>query len=178
MLLLRIQRVLKVSLKKSKRYQGYRIGIDTEDESLTVENPEGKQITRLVLEDLLDRLGATAHEFKRQYPRLDLGLHVKYYDPDGHLCDGIASTVGGGGLFVEQLHPLNVGTEISLELYLPASRNVIPTKAEVVWVRRGFLQKVSYPGMGLKFIAISDRDRAELTHFVNKFNQQRGFLDI
>jgi hypothetical protein len=169
---------MKVTLKKTKRYEGYRIGVDEKDESLTVENSEGKQIARLVLEDFLDRLGATAHEFKRQHPRLDLGVHVKYYDPDDHLCDGIASTIGGGGLFVEQLHPLNEGTEISLELYLPATRNVIPTKAKVVWTRRGFIQKVSYPGMGLKFITISDRDRAELMQFVSKFNQQRGFLEI
>jgi Tfp pilus assembly protein PilZ len=169
---------MKIKLKKSKRYRGYQVGINPEDESLTVEDIEGQQITRLILEDFLDRLGASAHEFKRRYPRLDLGVHVKYYDPDNHLYDGIASTVGGGGLFIEQLHPLTVGTEISLELHLPASRNVIPTKAKVIWVRKGFIQKVSYPGMGLKFIMISDRDRAELMHFVNKFNQQRGFLDL
>src|SRR3990172_1292513 len=102
---------MKVSLKKSKRYQGYRVAIDAEGELLTVEDAEGKQIAQLVLEDFLDRVGATAHEFKREYPRLDLGVHVKYYDPDGHLHDGIASTVGGGGLFVEQLHPMTEGTE-------------------------------------------------------------------
>lgn len=169
---------MKVSLKKSKRYQGYRVHINPEDESLTVEDAEGKQIARLVLEDFLDRLGTTAHEFKRQHPRLDLGVHVKYYDPEGNLRDGIASTIGGGGLFVEQLHPLTEGTEVSLELYLPATRNVIPTKAKVVWTRESFIQKLIYPGMGLQFITISDRDRAELMQFVNKFNQQRGFLEL
>jgi len=169
---------MKVTLKKTRRYEGYKVGIDEQDELLTIEKPEGKQIARLVLEDFLDRLGTTAHEFKRQYPRLDLGMHVKYYDPDGHLCDGIASTVGGGGIFIEQLHPMNEGTEVSLELYLPGSRSVIPTRARVMWVRRGFVQRVSYPGMGLKFVAISDRDRTELMQFVNKFNQQRGFVDI
>ena len=73
---------------------------------------------------------------------------------------------------------MNEGTEVSLELYLPGSRSVIPTRARVMWVRRGFVQRVSYPGMGLKFVAISDRDRTELMQFVNKFNQQRGFVDI
>lgn len=169
---------MQVSLKKSERYQGYRIGIDTEDESLTVEDSEGKQIARLVLEDFLDRLGAATHEFKRQFPRLDLGVQVKYYDPEGHLCDGVASTVGGGGLFIEQINPLSEGTETDLELYLPASRNLIPTRAKVVWVRKSFIQKISYPGMGLQFIRISDRDRAELIYFVNKFNQQRGFHEL
>jgi len=169
---------MRVSLKKSKRYHGYKVGLDETDESLTVENAEGKQITRLVLEDFLDRLGATAYEFKRRYPRLDLGMHVKYYDPEGHLYDGIANTIGGGGLFIQQIHPMAMGTELSLELYLPATRNVIPTKAKVVWVRKGFIQRVSYPGMGLQFIKISDRDRSEIMHFVNKYNQQRGFLEL
>jgi uncharacterized protein (TIGR02266 family) len=170
--------MMKFSLKKTKRFEGYQVGIDEEEESIIVEDPDGKQISRLVLEDFLDRLGANALEYKRQYPRLDLGLQVKYYDPDGHLCDGIASTVGGGGIFIEQLHPLNEGTEVSLEVYLPGSRSVIPTRARVIWVRRGFVQKVSYPGMGLKFVAISDRDRAELMQFVEKFNRQRGFVEI
>ena len=169
---------MKFRLIKTKRYEGYKVGIDEDDESLIVENPEGKLVSRLVLEDFLDRLGANGHELKRLYPRLDLGLQVKYYDPDGHLCDAIASTVGGGGIFIEQMHPLNEGTEVSLELYMPGSRNIIPTRARVVWARRGFVQKISYPGMGLKFVAISERDRAELIQFVEKFNQQRGFVEV
>ena len=169
---------MKLSLKRSKRYQGYRIGLDPEDESLTVENVEGKPLVRLVLEDFLDRLGATQHGFKRQYPRLGLGIHVKYIDLEGLLCEGIASTIGGGGVFVEQLDPLPEGVETSLEFALPASRNTITARAKVTWVRRRFLQKLSYPGMGLQFIAISERDRAELIHFVNNFNEQRGLKEL
>ncbi len=166
---------MKVTLKKSKRYQGYRIGINGEEECLTVENPEGRPVARLVLEDFLDRLGASSHGFKRQYPRLGLGVHVKYIDADGRLCEGIASMIGGGGLFIEQLDPLPEGAETSLEFSLPASKNMITARAKVAWVRRKFLQRLSYPGMGLQFITISERDRAELIHFVNMFNEQRGF---
>ena len=118
------------------------------------------------------------HGFKRQYPRLGLGLHVKYFDPEGRLCEGIASTIGGGGLFIEELHPLPEGCETRLEFSLPASRNIIAAHAKVVWIRKNFLQKLSYPGMGLNFITISDRDRAELIHFVNTFNEQRGSLEF
>jgi len=169
---------MKLTVKQSKRYQGYRIGINAEDESLTVENAQGKQVARLVLEDFLDRLGATQHGFKRQYPRLGLGVHVKYIDLEGHLCEGIASTIGGGGLFIEQLDPLSEGVETSLEFSLPASKNIITARAKVAWVRRKFLQKLSYPGMGLQFLAISERDRAELIHFVNTFNERRGFQEF
>jgi len=169
---------MKVTLKKSKRYQGYCISINGEEECLTVENTQGKQVVRLVLEDFLDRLGTTTHEFKRQYPRLGLGVHVKYFDRDGHLCEGIASTIGGGGLFIEQLHPLPEGIETSLEFSLPASRNVITARVKVAWTRKNFVQKLSYPGMGLQFMTISERDRAELIHFVNTFNEKRGFQEF
>ena len=169
---------MKVTLKKSKRYRGYRICINPADESLFVESAEGKRVVHLVLEDFLDRLGATVHGFKRQYPRLGLGVHVKYFDAEGHLCEGIASTIGGGGLFIEQLHPLPEGFETHLEFSLPASRNVITTRAKVVWIRKHFLQKLSYPGMGLNFVTISERDRAELIHFVGTFNEQRGYREF
>ena len=170
--------MMKITLKKSKRYYGYRVGINGTDESLFVESAEGKRVVHLVLEDFLDRLGATVHGFKRQYPRLGLGVHVKYFDPEGRLCEGIASTIGGGGLFIEQLQPLAEGIETRLEFSLPASRNVITARAKVVWIRKHFLQKLSYPGMGLNFITISERDRAELIHFVGTFNEQRGYREF
>lgn len=145
---------------------------------MIIENARGAQVARLKLEDLLDRLGATKHGLKRRYPRLELGVHVKYFNADGHLCEGIASTIGGGGLFIEQLNPLREGTETRLEFTLPASRSLISCRANVAWVRQNFLQKFYYPGMGLQFTDISERDRAELIHFVNMFNEQRGLQEF
>jgi hypothetical protein len=49
-----------------------------------------------VFDDFLDRMGAGAQAFKRKYPRLGLGVHIKYFNSDGQLCEGIASTIGGG----------------------------------------------------------------------------------
>jgi c-di-GMP-binding flagellar brake protein YcgR len=76
------------------------------------------------------------------------------------------------------MNPLNQGNETSLEFTLPASRNIIACRARVAWVRKNFEQKLSYPGMGLQFTTISERDRAELLHFVNTFNEQRGFREF
>lgn len=166
---------MKISMKKSGRYQGYKIGIDLDEESLTVEDAEGKPVADLLLEDFLDRLGATTHKFKRQYPRLDLGTHIKYRDPDGHLSEAIASSLGGGGLFVDQFSPPPMGTPIHLEINLPASGRVIRAESKVVWVRKSLLEKVSYPGMGLQFTSISEADRKEILRFIKKFNRQRVF---
>jgi uncharacterized protein (TIGR02266 family) len=166
---------MKIRLKKSVRYRGYQIGIHAEDETLTVENTEGKPVANLVLEDFLDRLGATTHEFKREYPRLELGTHIKYYDSEGRLCEAIASSLGGGGLFIDQFSPPPMGTSMRLEINLPASRNVIPAEAKVTWVRKSIVEKIFYPGMGLQFTSIADKDRAEILEFIKKFNRQRGF---
>jgi uncharacterized protein (TIGR02266 family) len=166
---------MKFRIKKSERYRGYQIGFDAEDEAMTVENPEGKQVAHLVLEDFLDRLGAVKHEFKRQYPRLELGTHVKYRDSEGRLCEAIASSIGGGGLFVDQFSPPPAGTPVHLEINLPASGSVIRAESKVAWVRKSLVEKVAYPGMGLQFTSIAENDRKEIIRFIQKFNQQRTF---
>lgn len=166
---------MKIRLKKSRRYQGYQIGVNADEESLTVENAEGKEVAKLALADFLDRLGASAAEFKRRHPRLKLGTHVKYYNSEGRLCDAIASDLGAGGLFIDQFSPSPMGTSVRLEIHLPASKKVIKAESKVVWVRQSMVQKIFYPGMGLRFTSIADDDRAEILQFIKKFNRQRGF---
>lgn len=169
---------MKVLIKKSKRYQGYCVKMDEQDESFAVEDPQGKRVVHLVLEDFLNRLGTTAPGFKRQFPRLGMGVYVKYADHDGGLCEGIASTIGGGGLFIEVLKPLPQGIDTRLEFSLPVSQKVITAKAQVVWVRKSFVQKVFYPGMGVKFVDIAEGDQKDLADFIDRFNQQRGLQEF
>jgi uncharacterized protein (TIGR02266 family) len=168
---------VKVIIKKSKRYRGYSLKMNQKDESLIIEDPGGKEVIRLVLEDFLDRLGKTSQEFKRQFPRLGMGIYVKYSDREGNICEGIASTIGGGGLFIEALRPLSEGIETRLEFSLPASQKVIKARAKVVWARKSFVQKFFYPGMGIQFVEISNGDQAELVDFVNRFNMERALQD-
>jgi len=169
---------MKISIMRSKRYEGYGIRIDEKEETLTVEDPAGKPVIRLVLEDFLDRLGTASHGFKRKYPRLEMGVHVKYLDHEGHVCEGVASIIGGGGLFIEKFNPLPKGTDTHLEFSLPASQKIITTQAKVVWTRLNFVEKYLYPGMGIKFIEISEEDRIELMDFVNRFNRERGLPEF
>jgi uncharacterized protein (TIGR02266 family) len=170
--------IMKFRLKKSGRYRGYQIGLNTEDETLTVENTDGKQVANLALPDFLDRLGATTAEFKREFPRLELGTHIQYYDTEGRLCEAIASSLGGGGLFIDQFSPPPMGTSVRLEINLPASPKTIEAAAKVVWIRKSLVEKIFYPGMGLKFTSIADQDRAEIIKFIEKFNRQRGFHEF
>ena len=169
---------MKVTLQKSRRYKGYQLSIDPLDETFLISNQEGKPVVRMVMDDFMDRLGAGAPGFKRKYPRLGLGVHVTYRDPGGENQEGIASTIGGGGLFIEQFLPLAEGSETILEFSLPASRNRIKAKAKVAWVRPKVIERICFPGMGLQFTDISDQDRAELLHFVETFNRQRGIEDF
>jgi uncharacterized protein (TIGR02266 family) len=165
---------MKISIKRSKRYEGFGIRIDEKEETFTVEDPAGKPVIRLVMEDFLDRLGTTAHGFKRKYPRLAMGVHVKYLDHEGHVSDAVASVIGAGGLFIDKFNPLPKGTDTHLEFSLPASQKIIAAQAKVVWNRKNFVEKYLYPGMGIKFTEISEEDRTEIMDFVNRFNRERG----
>ena len=169
---------MKVTLTRSRTYQGYCLKIDPENECLSVENPQGKEVARLVLDDFLDRLGASSAGFKRQFPRLGIGVYVKHSDSEGRMREGIASTISGGGIFIDELDPLLQGSDTLLQLSLPASRDPIVAKAKVAWVRKGFLRKLYYPGMGLQFVEIPEAGRRALIDFVNRFNQQRGFEEF
>ena len=71
-----------------------------------------------------------------------------------------------------------MGSSVRLEIHLPASKNVIAAESKVVWVRKSLVEKVFYPGMGLKFTSIADKDRAEILEFIKKFNRQRGFHEF
>jgi uncharacterized protein (TIGR02266 family) len=164
---------MKIRLKTSKRYPGYQIEIDPEQELFTVEDAKGKQVARMILEDSLYHLGVPPPDFNRQYPRLKLGIQVKYYDPQGRFHNGTTSMIGGGGLFIEHLDPLPKGTEIDLELHLPVLSKGISARAKVVWVRKSLKHKVLNSGMGLEFIRISDQDRGELMRFIHQFSPQR-----
>ena len=64
---------MKVTLQKSERYRGFQVNIDEKEESLIVEHYEGKPVVRLILEDFLNRVGATSQGFKGKFPRLDMG---------------------------------------------------------------------------------------------------------
>lgn len=102
---------------------------------------------------------------QRKEPRAPLSTKVRYTDPQGHTVDGFTETIGGGGLFIQSLSPLEKGTLVQLMLLLPGNDQPVQIRGRVVWVRTTY-QKPYPPGMGIQFEMISIQHREQILECV------------
>lgn len=86
---------------------------------------------------------------------------------------GYARNISAGGLFVPTLNPKNVGERFRLRFRLPGSSRDIEVLAEVVWKRTYSESREFEPGMGLKFVEISEEDAEEIRRFVNSDSKEK-----
>lgn len=80
---------------------------------------------------------------------------------------GYAKVVGKGGMFIASVNPKKVGEEFTIEFSLP-DKTLVRCKSQVVW-RREYSQKSKHePGMGVKFLDLSDDIRNKIDEWVKK----------
>lgn len=103
---------------------------------------------------------------KRNYPRAQLSLKVRYHAPSSTGKDGFTGTMGGGGVFIETVNPLPLGSEIVLDFALPGRSGHVQVEGMVVWVRDGFEAKDLKPGMGVQFKKVHEEDRDKILDLV------------
>jgi type IV pilus assembly protein PilZ len=80
---------------------------------------------------------------RRQSPRVPVTLELSYFS-EGQLARDLVTDLSEGGLFVRTRRPLPIGTEVELQLELPAG--VTRAKGRVVWLRG------ADDGMGIAFV--------------------------
>ncbi len=80
---------------------------------------------------------------------------------------GYAKNISASGLFVPTVNPKNVGERFRLKFRLPGSEREIIVLAEVVWNRSYSDSDEFEPGMGIRFVEISDEDAESIRQFVN-----------
>lgn len=92
------------------------------------------------------------------------------FKKEGNFLFENATNISEHGIFVETTTPMELGTIVDLKFVLPESDSEIQAHAEVMWinpVKEG--QNESYhPGMGLKFVKLSDLDRQTILAIVKK----------
>jgi uncharacterized protein (TIGR02266 family) len=86
---------------------------------------------------------------KREHTRLPVALTVSYRSR-GDLQRDLVSDLSPGGLFVRTGKPLDIGTEVELEVLL-ADETPIHVRGKVVWLRA---QPDERPGMGIQFTGV------------------------
>jgi uncharacterized protein (TIGR02266 family) len=83
---------------------------------------------------------------QRQHGRIPVSLAVSYLSK-GDLARDIVNDLSPGGLFVRTSKPLDIGTDVDLEVIL-ADETPIHVRGRVVWLRT---EAGTRQGMGIQF---------------------------
>lgn len=82
---------------------------------------------------------------------------------------GYAKNLSRGGLFISTVKPRETGEVFTIEMTLPLEpRCTIRCRCEVVW-KRHFQKKDKHePGMGMRFVDLSEADGDKIDEWVNE----------
>lgn len=106
--------------------------------------------------------GEAAEDERRREARRAYDVAV-YVHHDGEEFVGLCGDVSEGGLFVATHDAPPKGSLIELEFLMPDSDEEFRLEAEVRWVRKEWDEEARVaPGFGVRFIDLSDKDRARL----------------
>ena len=85
---------------------------------------------------------------------------------DSNFYGGFSTDISAGGVFVATVYALPVGAEVDLSFTLPSGAK-IEVHGAVRWTRE-VNDKIpdSFPGMGIQFINLNERDRKAIEQFV------------
>jgi uncharacterized protein (TIGR02266 family) len=78
------------------------------------------------------------------------------------LRDKLMSNISRGGLFVPTTHLLEIGTRVTLRIYIESSDERLEIPAEVVSQNVGPGYESEPPGMGLRFLDMDDATKRRL----------------
>lgn len=95
-----------------------------------------------------------------------LVLKVKV-ESDSKSFFGYAKVVGRGGMFIASVNPKKVGEEFTIEFPMP-DKTQARCRVQVVWQREFSPKSKHEPGMGVKFLDLSDDIRNKIDEWVKK----------
>jgi uncharacterized protein (TIGR02266 family) len=78
----------------------------------------------------------------------------------------VSGNVSAGGLFLITQEPFEPGTDLIIKFSLPKDNNKISAVGSVVWKRESREAKDLKPGMGVKFIEITNKDQEKIRTYV------------
>jgi len=162
---------VKYPVSSSLRHKGKALDLDANRELITLLGINGEPMGNLSWDFVIDQILAyrkpQASRETRNEPRATVTFRVKYITPEGLQFESRASGIGGGGLFIESLSPLVVGTKLALEFSLPEQPSEwLPAKGLIAWVCPKADQYTFSPGMGVRFTEINPDVRNRVLELV------------
>jgi uncharacterized protein (TIGR02266 family) len=101
----------------------------------------------------------------RNIPRVNKTLTLEFKDHRAAIKT-FATNIGQGGLFIKTENPFHKGEQFILRIKLPDIADPLQIKSEVVWRREQLDKEKSPPGMGVKFLEMSNKDKQLLQHYL------------
>jgi len=82
---------------------------------------------------------------------------------------GYSKNISRSGMFIASVNPLEPGTQVEVEIPLPSDhRQSVRCGCEVIWKRLFSKKSIYEPGMGLKFLDISEDLAKELDEWATQ----------
>jgi uncharacterized protein (TIGR02266 family) len=163
---------VKFPVVSSNRHKGKTLEVDPAGEKITLVGINGEPMGSLAWDFIVDQIltyrKSQQSREARCEPRITLAIRVKYHTPEGIQFESRAGGIGGGGLFIESLAPLAVGTKLTMEFTLPENPGEwLPAKGIVAWVCPKADQYTFSPGMGVRFVDIAMETRNRVLSLVH-----------
>jgi type IV pilus assembly protein PilZ len=170
---------MKFPVTATREHQGKILGIDCEQETLSLFDEKGQRLGILGWGTLIEHILSIDEDERfahsRAHPRAPLAIKVHCTTPEGTHFDSLTGGIGGGGLFIESSTPLPPGTELKVEFALPdRPGEKFGTRAKVAWTRSKPERYLLFPGMGIQFIDIDQKAQKRLIDLVNSLNRTRA----
>lgn len=162
---------MKYPVASSLRHRGKVLELDASREMVTLLGINGEPIGSLSWDFVIDQILAyrklPVQKEVRSEPRISLAFRVRYNTPEGQRFESRAGGIGGGGLFIESLAPLPMGTKLAMEFSLPEKpAEWLPAKGVVAWVCPKADQYTFSPGMGVRFTEVTPEIRDRILELV------------
>ncbi len=104
---------------------------------------------------------------RREAERVDAEFEVTA-ESDHNFYLGFTENISEGGLFLATYQTHKLGDTLTLRFTLPGVERPIETVAEVRWARRLNPASDTPPGVGLRFVSLSEEDRRLIERFSRK----------
>jgi type IV pilus assembly protein PilZ len=97
---------------------------------------------------------------KRKFDRLPVSLKVAYKSR-GELAADLVTDLSPGGLFIRTSKPLEIGTEVELQILIEEGEEPMQIRGKVVWLR---VTPDKRDGMGIQFTGVLGPVLHDLVH--------------
>jgi type IV pilus assembly protein PilZ len=161
----------------SLRHRGKALEVDADREMVILIGSDGEPIGSLSWDFVMDQIMAARKmpvpKETRSEPRVALTFRVRYRTPEGQYYESRAGGIGGGGMFIESLSPLPIGTRLAMEFSLPDNvEHWLPAKGVVAWICPKADHYTFSPGMGVQFTEIAPEVRERVRNLVQAVQKQ------